>query len=462
MDILARVKQIANRRAVTAIPRPPGPRSLETLVAFTGYLQDPVRFVEKLTSNYGGISYFKVTRSSYFVSDPELIEDVLVRKSGYFIKDIMVNRLSDLLGSGLLISEGSLWKRQRRLAAPPLQRKHIAKYADTMVDYTERAVDGWESGDTLDFHAEMMELTLKIVVKTLFNVEFEEKIAEIGAAIDVAMDNFHQQVHTAWGFVPKSVPTPGARRYREAREHLDDVIFDLIEKRRELGEGDDLLYRLMLARDEDGNAMNLDQLRDETITMFLAGHETTALTVSYAWFLLTRYPETAMRLYDEVEAVLGDRRATMEDVEHLVYTRAVVQETLRLYPPAWIVGREAASDVVLGGWLIPKGAQVYISQWAVQRDPEWFSEPDTFLPERWLDGLEKRLPRFAYFPFGGGPRVCIGNHFAMMEAILLVATIARRTRLTPTPETLNRFLKLSPAVTLRPTTPIELRVTRRR
>ncbi len=457
MALLARIKEVANRRSMTSIPRPPGPKNFETLVGMASFLRNPMLFVSDLSDTYGGIAYFSFSNLSYFITDPELIEDVLVRKSRYFIKDAIIQELASLIGNGLLISEDPLWKRQRKLAAPAFQRKHIAKYADTMVEYTERMIDGWEDGKAMDFHAVSMDLTLKIVVKTLFNVEIASQTAEIGEAINVAMDSFHQQVHTAWRFVPKRIPTPGLKRYQAACDHLDEVIFDIIEKRRALNEeGDDLLYRLMSATDEDGERMSLRQLRDEAITMFLAGHETTALTLSYAWYLLTRHPETATALYEEVDRVLGDRPATMDDVDKLVYTRAIVQETLRLYPSAWIVGREAVADVVLGNWLIPKGSQIFMSQWVVHRKPEWFPEPDTFKPERWLDGLEKRLPKFAYFPFGGGPRVCIGNHFAMMEAILIVATIARRCRLTQTPTTANQPLTVMPAVTLRPTSPIEL------
>ncbi|MBA2662936.1 MAG: cytochrome P450 [Bradymonadaceae bacterium] len=446
-------------RAMTTIPRPPGPKNVDALIIYVDFMSDPLRFFTDMAQRYGDFVYFRLGFENYEITDPRAIEQVLVTKSDSFTKDAMTHELEDLVGHGLLTSEGELWKRQRRLAAPALQRKHIASYAETMVAYTETMVDGWANGDVRDVHKDLMELTLRIVVKTLFNVEIDEQVAEIGHAIEVAMEIFHQRVHTLWRFVPERIPTPSRRRYSVALDSLDEVIYGLIARRRESNApGNDLLYRLLQAADEDGNSMSDRQLRDEAITMFLAGHETTALAVSYAWYLLTRHPESAQRLHEEVDAVLGDRSAGVDDVASLEYTKAVILETMRLYPPAWIIGREASRDVIIGDWLIPKGAQVLMPQYVMHRDIRWFSEPDTFLPERWLDGLEKRLPRYVYFPFGGGTRVCIGTHFAMMEAILLVAAMAQKTRLHAMS---RKQLQFQPSVTLRPASPIKLRVERR-
>lgn len=448
--------------------RPPGPRGMEIARLYLTFGSDQIGNLRALTNEYGQQFYFRMAGfENYVFTDPESIEEILVKKSAAFHKDTLTHELEPVLGKGLLTAEDELWRSQRRLIAPALQRRHIESYADTMVDFAQQMLRGWRDGEVRPFHHDMMEVALRIVVKTLFNQELEGDLREVGELLDIVLDHFHEHANTPWRLVPEPLPTPMRKKNRQAIARLDQMMYELIARRRRQAEadaasgapeGNDLLYRLIVATDEDGNQMNDRQLRDEALTFFLAGHETTALALTYSWYLLTGHPEVARKVRDEVDAVLGQRSATADDVRRLPYTEAVVKETLRLYPPAWIVGREAREPVEIGGWHIPQGAQVLTPQCIVHRDPRWFERPNDFWPERWLDGLEKRLPRYAYFPFGGGPRVCIGNYFALMEATLLVATMAQHVRLqnvSPEP------LRTQPVVTQRPASEVLMKVHRR-
>jgi cytochrome P450 len=273
------------------------------------------------------------------------------------------------------------------------------------------------------------------------------------------MADFHLLVHTWRRLLPHAVPQPVRRRMRQGGRVVDDILMDIIRQKRAAGaSGDDLLSLLLAARDDAGTGMSDAQLRDEAATLFLAGHETTALALGYAFVALAGDPAVRDWLHEELDDVLGDRLPGADDVPRLVRTGAVVDETMRLYPPAWIIGREPQTDVTLGGYRVSRGEQVLMSPWALHRDPRWFADPLAFRPARWLDGLADRLPRFAYLPFGGGPRVCIGNHFARMEAVLVLATIARRVRLDTAP---GFRLRLAPAVTLRPAGGLPVVVRRR-
>jgi cytochrome P450 len=292
----------------------------------------------------------------------------------------------------------------------------------------------------------MMRLTLEIVARTLFGASVEGQAERVGRAMDVVMKYWASPV----ALFPwlQWLPTPGNRRYRQAVRELNGIIADTIARRRGAGpDGDDLLSRLLTERDEDGKQMTDQELRDEVVTLFLAGHETTALALSFCFYLLAQHPEAAARLCAELDEVLGERAPTVADVPRLRYTDWVVKESMRLYPPAPSIGREALNDCEIGGYHVPKGAQIALSQWVVHRDPRWYDDPEAFKPERWDNDLARRLPRCAYFPFGDGPRICIGNHFALMEAVLILATIARRCCLTLVP---GYRLELLPSITLRP------------
>lgn len=448
---------IDDARTISTAMLPPGPGPLGIFRTHYEFMTDQVGFVRKMRRRYGVASTFRLgTFQTMLFCDPELIEEVLMRKHDAFHKDAITHDLDELLGRGLLTAEGDFWRRQRKLAAPALKRRQIEAYADWMVELTNAELDGWKDGEELELHHRMMALTLRIVVKTLFNLEMEEQVDEIGEAIDTTMEVFHKFTHTPWRFVPEQVPTPLSRRFDEAVEALDRVVYSLIEKRRASSEeGDDLLYRFLIAADDDGNHMTDKQLRDETLTMFLAGHETTALAVTYAWYLLSTNRDVAQELFREVDDVLGDRPATVADVGRMPYLKMVVQETLRMYSPAWIIGREPQRDVQIGPYRVPRGTQVLLPQSVMHYEERWFPDPYRFQPERWADDYEKSLPRFVYFPFGGGPRVCIGNHFAMMEAMLLIATMAQRF------EFRNRMdgeLRVQPSVTLRPVVPVSMKV----
>ena len=364
----------------------------------------------------------------YFVSHPDYIEQVLVNDNRKYIKGRILRKNRQLFGNGLLTSEGEFWLRQRRLAQPAFHRARIATYADTMVRYAERLAAEWHDGEQRDIHAEMMRLTLGIVAKTLFDADVDREAKRVGHALEAIMhmnSDFRKLILT-----PTWLPTPRKIRATFATAKLNRIIYRFIEERRQSkNDNGDLLSMLLAARDDDGSRMTDRQLRDEAITIFLAGHETTANALSWTWMLLAQNPEVEAKLHAELDAVLQGRAPSLDDVAKLTYSGHVITESLRLYPPAWGMARIAIEDAEIGGYPIPKGCGVSLAQWVVHRDPRWFEAPLEFRPERWEGDLLKRLPRFAYFPFGGGPRQCIGNNFAVMEAVLLLATIARRFRI---------------------------------
>ncbi len=390
------------------------------LGAFTRYARE-----------YGDFVPFWVgPRRMVLLSHPDLIEYVLLTHNRDFIKSPILRRSSRLLGRGLVTSEGDFWRRQRRLSQPAFHRQRIEGYGQTMVAYAERMLERWRTGERRDVHAEMMELTLAIVAKTLFDADVADEASEIGAAITTAQERFNARLNSILFMIPDVIPLPGNLAYLRAANRLDRTIYRIIEQRRSSGEDrGDLLSMLLHARDDDGSQMTDRQLRDEVMTLFIAGHETTAIALSWTWYLLARHPRVEERLDAELREVLGGRPPTVDDLPRLRYAEMVVAEAMRLYPPAWAMGREALAPCVIGGYPVARGTILVMSQWVMHRDPRYFERPDAFEPERWADGLAKRLPRFAYFPFSGGPRQCIGSGFAMMEAILLLAAIAQRFRL---------------------------------
>lgn len=424
-------------------------------------MQGQVEFFRTMHARHGDyVRFWLGTFTNYLISDPDAMHEVLVTKADKFHKDDITQDLVDMLGQGLLTSEDDLWRRQRKLAAPALKRSQIANYAQTMVSFTQRHVDTYEDGAVIDVHENMMHLTMEIVVKTLFNLDAGPELERVGEAIDTAMTYFHLMTHTPWRFVPEVIPMPARKAFEESMVEFDRIVYTLIDERRSSGEeGDDLLYRLLIANDDEGEQMSDVQLRDEVITMFLAGHETTALTLTYTWYLLSLHPQVADALYAEIDDVLKDGDPTVDDVGRLPYTTAVIKESMRMYPPAWIIGRKALEDVEIGGYTVEKGGQVLMAQCVTHMLEEYFEEPYVFTPERWLDpDFEKSLPRHIYFPFGGGVRICIGTHFAMMEAVLCLATMARKVRLK---NRMTEPLRTQPAVTLRPVSPIRMKVERR-
>lgn len=441
-------------------PRPPGPKGWEALPHTLAFLQEQVPYIQRMAAEYGDVVQFQLGLfDNILVSDPKLIHEVLVSKADDYHKDIITHELSELLGQGLLTAEGEHWRRNRKLASPNLQRTQVAGYADTMSEYTARHMDEWKHGEVRELHHDMMQLTMEIVVKTLFNLDPSSELVEVGHHVDVGMHYFHLMIHSLWRFAPKFVPMPARYDFQDSLRRLDTIVYDLISQRRNADEGDDLLFRLIRAKDDEGHSMTDEQLRDEVLTMFLAGHETTALVATYTWLLLMQDREVARAMFAEVDDMLGTRRATCDDLAKLPYVTAVIKESMRLYPPAWIIGRQAIRDTTLGPYPVKKSTQILISQMVLHRKPEYFPDPDAFKPERWLEpGFEKSLPKHIYLPFGGGPRICIGNHFAMMEAVLIIATMAQSVDLELR---MSEELRVQPAVTMRPVVPIHVRVHRR-
>jgi cytochrome P450 len=410
------------------------------------YGRDPLRFLTRCAREHGDVVRIGLPGLTlYMLNHPEHIEHVLRGNHHNFIKDKLTRRLSGLVGQGLLTSEGETWRRHRQLAQPAFQVSAVQRYAPVMVEHTQRMLARWQDGRQVDVHAELTALTLGIVAKVLFDADTSEQAHTVGEAVELMADYYLNPLNFSQWF--QALPTPGNLRFRRAVRRLDDILFAIVRRRREQGnDPGDLLSRLLAARDAEGGLTD-GQLRDELVTLFLAGHETTALVLSYSCYLLATSWAAAQRWHGELDAELGARAPTAADVPRLRYTEWVVREAMRLYPPAWSIGREALGPCEIGGYAIPKGAQMFLVQWVVQRDPRWFDEPEAFRPERWDNDLLRRLPRGAYFPFGDGPRVCIGNHFAMLEAVLVLATIGQRFTLEPA----SGFqLKLVPSVTLRP------------
>ncbi len=429
----------------------PGPRRRfpgEFALAVT---RRPLDFMPALARDYGDVAGFAIAgQPIVLVSDPALIRDVLVTDARLFHKGRGLEGAKLLLGEGLLTSEGEFHRRQRRLAQPAFHRARVNAYGETMAAYARRRTDGWRDGDAFDLAPEMAAYTLAVVGKTLFDADIEGEAQDIGAALSAALAAFHFTV-LPFGELLLKLPLPAARRFIRGRDRLDATIYRLIEARRQSGEDrGDLLSMLLLSQDNegDGGMMTDRQLRDEAMTILLAGHETTANALVWAFYLLSQHPEVERRLHDELDA-LGDAPLGAADVARLPYTRAVLAETMRLYPPAWIVGRRVMQEYQLGPHTLAPRTIVLMSQWVMHRDPRWWPEAERFTPERWLTGgsaHHEARPKFSYFPFGAGPRICIGEQFAWMEGILAIATIARRWRLRLVP---GHRVVPQPIVTLR-------------
>jgi cytochrome P450 len=368
------------------------------------------------------------------------------------------NFFQRLVGNGLLTSQGEEWKRQRRLSSPAFHRERIASYAGVMVEYTNRLAAKWQEAETRDIHRDMMRLTLEIVVSCLFSADVSNDVDEVGATLKELVKPFASQATLAW-ILNNRLPTPYHFRFHALAKKIDNVVYRIIAERRASGKDEgDLLSMLLAARDEDGSQMSDRQLRDEVMTLFLAGHETTALTLAWSWYLLGKNPETERKFHAELDEVLGDREPTMADLPRLKYTEQIAKECMRLYPPAYGLGREAIDDCEIGGYRVPAGTQVFMFQWKTQRDPRFYDRPDDFIPERWNSEFTAQLPKYAYFPFGGGPRACIGASFAMMEIILVLATIGKRFRLGLVPD---HPVTIFPAMSLRPRQGIKVAVQNR-
>jgi cytochrome P450 len=409
----------------------------------------PLEFLAEMSKRYGDIVQFPLlTKDVILFNHPDAIEELVVTRKDILTKDWLTQELGIVIGQGLVLSEGPLWKQQRRLIQPGFHHKRIAAYADVMVAFTERQIEGWKNGETRDVHLELMRLTLDIVAKTLFGVDVGAASRRVEAALHVFADRF-ASVNSV---IPLRIPTPSSIRTKRAIAEIDDVVYGIIRERRASGDSGDLISMLLAATDES-DKMTDRQLRDEAVTLLLAGHETTAVALGWTLYLLAKHPLVAKKLHEEIETVLGDRPGTAADVPKLGYADAVIREAMRLVPPAWAIGREAQEEISVAGHSFKKGTQLWVAQWVVHHDARWFPEPELFKPERWQSGS---IPKHAYLPFGGGPRVCIGNAFAMMEMILVLVTMARRFDFHKT-----RDVGIQASVTLRPKGGMQLRVTTR-
>jgi cytochrome P450 len=440
---------------------PPTPPGHFLLGHVQGYRADTLGYERHLARTYGDVVHVRfVNRQAYLMSGPEDVKQVLVDQADKFYKAPAYRQvLSRFLGNGLLTSDGDFWRRQRKLSQPAFHHKRIQTYAEIMINDTVRMLDRWQVGEVRNINQDMMRLTLSIVSKALFSADVDGAAHKVGEALTMLLQVSDEAMQSLLMSYPDWIPTARNRRFKLAVDMLDEVIMGIINDRRRSNEDNgDLLSMLLVAQDEDGTRMTDRQLRDEAVTIVLAGHETTANALTWAWYLLSQHPEVEAKLHEELDTVLGGRLPTLEDLRQLPYTEKVIKETMRLYPPIPTIARQAIEDVQIGEYRVPKGMIVLIAPHVIHRDPRWFADPEVFMPERWTSDMEKSLPKFAYLPFAGGPRICIGNSFAQMEANLLLATIAQRYDLQLEP---GQHVEPEAVLTLRPAENIHMRLVER-
>jgi cytochrome P450 len=436
----------------TAIPYAPGPRGGLVFGSLFDARRDPLAFFQKVIEEHGDFVALRFGPVRYFlVNDPDGARHVLVDNQKNYKKSRYYQGLKLVLGEGLLTSEGDFWRRQRRLAQPAFHKERLASFVSTMASDTAALLERWsrtEAASPIDIHHEMMGLTLRIVTRTLFSTDTDAEADAVGQAMTVAIDHVNEYAD-ALIRIPPWVPTPRNLRFSRARRTLDALVLRIIDERRKAREKpNDLLTMLMSAQDEETREQMTDrQLRDEVMTLVAAGHETTANLLTWTFYLLSQHPGATARLKGELASVLGDRRPSLEDLPRLVFTRAVLDEALRLYPPAWIFEREALADDRIGGYRVRRGTNVAICPYTMHRHRAHWDDPLKFDPDRFSPARAGSRPKYAYIPFGGGPRLCIGNTFALMEAQIILAMVASEWTLALAPE---HRVELAPSVTLRP------------
>ncbi|SFL24477.1 Cytochrome P450 [Paenibacillus sp. 1_12] len=401
----------------------------------------------------------RANRKILVLNHPDLVKEVLVDKTSSFRKGKGLQIAGKFLGQGLLTSEGDTHKRQRRLMQPQFHSKHIASFAQLMVEHTERMIHTWANLENRNIHRDMTELALEIINKTMFGHTITEDVDKIGEIIEAGSRRNIQQAKSIIN-LPKFFTKKADDRLQESRSYLDRIIYSMIESRREKPDEQhqDLLSLLLAAKDEDGTLMTDQEIRDQLITIYIAGHETTANTLSWTWFLLAQNEAAEKKLWVELDEVLGGNPPGLQDIPKLKYTNQIIQESMRLYPAAWMIGREAVEPLVIGGMNIEKGDTIFMSQYAMHRNPKYFSNPDQFSPERFDHEFLKTIPAYAYFPFGGGPRVCIGNNFALMEAAIILAVVGQKFKLQLAE---SHVVKPEPLITLRVQGGLPMRVMER-
>ncbi|WP_231184882.1 cytochrome P450 [Haladaptatus sp. DYF46] len=441
-------------------PLPPGPKSYPAVGNTLGFLRDPFSFYDGLRE-YGDVVSYSVAGEPFCtLLHPDHVKRVLVTEESKFGKSGFIREAGEkFIGNGLVASEGEFWRRQRTRMQPAFYRERIATYADPMVEFAAEAADSWTTGETIMLQEEMRRLTLRILSAALFDLDIRGERSPIRDAtwnITRAI-NEKSDAGSVDAFLPDWVPTATNRRFRRAIEGFDEAVERLIEKHRNEPPGDDFLSILLHATDEDGERMSEEALRDEMATFLFAGHETTALALTYCLYLLSTHSRVRRKLNDELDTVLDGDAPTMADLDALDYTDKIVTEALRRYPPAYVVFRETKRDVVFDGYRVPEGTSLTLPQFVIQNDERWFDDPEAFRPKRWTPAMEADLPEYAYFPFGGGPRHCIGMRFANAEIRLVLATLAQRVEFGSPPADLD----LRMGTTLEPTNPIEITVKKR-
>lgn len=429
-------------------PRPKGSSWLTVIDLGRDPLRRPLHYFERFGDTFGG----HVLGKDFIITrDPAVFEDVLIKQHKLFVKDDITRGMGQLLGNGLLTSEGDTWKNSRRVILPHLQARAIERYLALFRQETERALSAWVPGETFDLHAEMTALTVRITLRSVFGTEAEDP-RELEHSMRAVMSYFAGVANTSLT-LPTWLPTPDNLRFRRARAHLTAVMRRTLAAARSSAGESSVLHSLLSA--QDAGALSEQQLLDEALTLLLAGHETTALALTYTLALLADAPEQQSALRDEIGRLPAPD--TLEALRAQQTLARVIKESMRLYPESWALGREALEETEVGGWAIARRTQVYLYQWAAHQNPRWFERPDEFLPSRWTPELEASLPRCAYTPFGGGPRICIGNHFAWAELVCVLADTLARFELKPLQPFRPRLLL---SITARPKHPIPMRVER--
>ena len=450
---------------MTQFPRGPSDPLFGAFLA-KRFIADPLSFITELGQKYGDIAYFRLGWiRTYFLNQPDLIREVLTTKAKCFRKlPKQVNIFRQIDGNGLVNSEGEFWLRQRRLVQPALHPKRMSRYAQVMVESTQQYLKECSEEKIISSEIEMTQLALTIIAKTLFGIEQIEQATHLGEAVHVLSEIFLKEITSPLPFLlPKWLPLPHLRRKRRAIQTLDQAIWKMIRKWRDSGEDKgDLLSMLLLAVDEegDGQSMTDQQVRDEAMTLFISGHDTSAASLSWNWYVIATNPSVRVKLLEEIDRVLGGKTISFEDLPQLVYTQMFIKEVLRFYPPAWgLIIREAITEVELGGYRIPKGSWIEIFPYALHRHPRYFPNPEEFRPERFAPHLAEPIPQYAYIPFGGGPHICIGQHFAMTEMMIILVTVLQQ--FYPTLDPQQKEVELEPFLSLRPKGGLKLRFHKR-
>ena len=437
-----------------ATPRPfvdiPGPEGDPLLGNTAEFVDDQLGFYTRVARTHGPIARYSIGRYEFLqVSDPEYIQQVLVRNNQAYTKgERFQSTLRPALGNGLLTSEGSFWRSQRHAVEPAFHPDALQGFGDVMVEATERLCAEWTAGHQRDIHDDMMSLTVEIAAEALFDIDIRDEEEAIADALETVMDRATKRIRRPVD-IPDWAPTPGNRRFDRAMDDLHAVADRIIDQHEASGGNGIDVVSLLQSKDDPPSR---EQIRDEVVTILLAGHETTALALTYTLHMLSENPQQRAALRRELDDVLGGDPPTVADLADLSYTEQVVKEGMRIYPPVYDLIREAAEPDVIGGYRIPEGTSVTFQQWVLHRDPRLYDDPLEFRPGRWTDGFERELPAFAYFPFGGGPRRCIGDRFAMMEARLVLATMLQNWTVESTVDELS----FAPSLTLRPDGPVEM------